>query len=71
MENTPQESLNNTSKVKESVMRKRFQKTPEQNGVSERLNSTLVKAARSMLLDANLAKVYWAEAVNTAAYLKN
>ena len=46
-------------------------KTPEQNGVSERLNRTLVEAARSMLLDANLAKAYWAEAVNTAAYLKN
>jgi transposase InsO family protein len=46
-------------------------KTPEQNGVSERLNRTLVEAARSMLLDANLSKSFWAEAVNTAAYLKN
>ena len=46
-------------------------KTPEQNGVSERLNRNLVESARSMLLDANLPKVYWAEAVNTAVYLKN
>ena len=43
-------------------------KTPEQNGVAERLNRTLVESARSMLLDANL---YWAEAVSTAVYLKN
>ena len=46
-------------------------KTPEQNGVSKRLNRTLVEAARSMLLDASLSKVYWAEAINTATYLKN
>lgn len=46
-------------------------KTPEQNGVAERLNRTLVESARSMLLDANLSKSYWAEAVSTAAYLKN
>ena len=43
-------------------------KTPEQNEVSERLNRNLVESARSMLLDANLPKVYWA---NTAVYLKN
>ena len=46
-------------------------KTPEQNGVAERLNWTLVKSARSMLLDANLSKRYWAEAVSTAVYLNN
>ena len=50
---------------------KTIPKTPEQNGVSERLNRTLVEGARSMLLDAKLAKSYWAEAVNTAVYLKN
>ena len=46
-------------------------KTPQQNGVAERLNRTLVESARSMLLDANLTKRYWAEAVSTAVYLKN
>ena len=50
---------------------KTIPKTPEQNGVAERLNRTLVESARSMLLDANLSKSYWAEAVSTAAYLKN
>ncbi len=46
-------------------------KTPEQNGVAERLNRTLVESARSMLLDANLSKSYWAEAISTAVYLRN
>ena len=46
-------------------------KTPEQNGVAERLNRTLVESARSMLLDAVLSKHYWAEAISTAAYLRN
>lgn len=44
---------------------------PEQNGVAERLNRTLVESARSMLLDAKLSKRYWAEAISTAVYLKN
>ena len=46
-------------------------KTPEQNGVSERLNRTLVEMTRSMLLDSKLPKKFWAEAVSTADYLKN
>ncbi len=44
---------------------------PEQNGVSERLNRTLLGRARSMLHDAGLGKEFWAEAVATANYLKN
>ena len=46
-------------------------KTPEQNGVAERLNRTLVESSRSMLLDANLPQRFWAEAVSTATYLRN
>jgi hypothetical protein len=45
--------------------------SPEQNGVSERLNQTLLGRARAMLHDAGLSKEFWAEAVATAAYLKN
>ena len=46
-------------------------KTPEQNGAAERLNRTLVETTRSMLLDAKLPQAFWAEAVSTAAYLRN
>lgn len=46
-------------------------KTPQQNGVAERMNRTLVEAVRSMLSDAKLPKKFWAEALSTAVYLRN
>jgi transposase InsO family protein len=45
--------------------------TPEQNGVSERLNRSLITVARSMLQDTQLFTKFWAEAANTACYLRN
>lgn len=45
--------------------------TPEQNGMVERMNRTLIEKARCLLFDANLSKAFWAEAVNTAVYLRN
>lgn len=45
--------------------------TPQQNGVSERVNRTIIEKARSMLQDSKLPLAYWGEAVNTAIYLKN
>lgn len=45
--------------------------TPEQNGVSERLNRTLVEKARSMLEDSGADKRFWGQAIQTAAYLLN
>nr|GEU61510.1 hypothetical protein [Tanacetum cinerariifolium] len=41
-------------------------RTPQQNGVAERRNRTLIEAARTMLADAKLSVTFWAEAVNTA-----
>nr|GEX98996.1 putative ribonuclease H-like domain-containing protein [Tanacetum cinerariifolium] len=46
-------------------------KTPQQNGVAERRNRTLIEAARTMLADAKLPVTFWAEAVNTACYVQN
>ncbi|KAJ9536381.1 LOW QUALITY PROTEIN: hypothetical protein OSB04_un000441 [Centaurea solstitialis] len=46
-------------------------RTPQQNGVAERRNRTLIEAARSMLSEANLATQFWAEAINTACYTQN
>ncbi|GJQ94220.1 putative ribonuclease H-like domain-containing protein [Tanacetum coccineum] len=46
-------------------------RTPQQNGVAERKNRTLIKAARTMLADSLLPIPFWAEAVNTACYVLN
>ena len=46
-------------------------KTPEQNGVAERMNRTLIEIVRSMLADAKLPHKFWAEALATAVYLRN
>ncbi len=44
---------------------------PEQNGVAERLNRTIIEATRSMIYQAGLPLNFWAEACNTAIYLHN
>ena len=36
-------------------------RTPEQNGVAERLNRTLIEMTRSMLTGSNLPQKFWAE----------
>ena len=45
--------------------------TPEQNGVAERRNRTLIEAARTMLNGSVLSKHFWTEAVKTACYTQN
>ena len=45
--------------------------SPQQNGVAERLNRTLMEAARSMMHQSGLSHSFWAEAVSTAAYVRN
>jgi transposase InsO family protein len=45
--------------------------TPQQNGVSERRNRTLMEMARCLLYEKKLPLNFWAEAVNTASYLIN
>ncbi|GKF37330.1 ribonuclease H-like domain-containing protein [Tanacetum coccineum] len=46
-------------------------RTPQQNGVAERKNRTLIEAARTMLANSKLPTTLWAEAVNTACYVQN
>ncbi|GJU71671.1 putative ribonuclease H-like domain-containing protein [Tanacetum coccineum] len=45
--------------------------TPQQNGITERRNRTLIKAARTMLADSKLPTTFWAKAVNIACYVQN
>nr|GEX61787.1 hypothetical protein [Tanacetum cinerariifolium] len=46
-------------------------RTPQQNGVAERINRTLIEAAMTMLIDSKLPITFWAEAINTACYVQN
>nr|GEW32650.1 hypothetical protein [Tanacetum cinerariifolium] len=46
-------------------------RTPQQNGIAERKNRTLIEAAKTMLADSLLPIPFWAESVNTACYIQN
>jgi hypothetical protein len=45
--------------------------TPQQNGISERKNRTIIEMARSMLKFAGLPNEFWPQSVCTAAYIRN
>ncbi|KAL4301681.1 hypothetical protein GQ457_10G015230 [Hibiscus cannabinus] len=46
-------------------------RSPQQNGIAERKNRTILNMARSMLKAKNMPKEFWAEAVSCAVYLSN
>nr|GFC58269.1 ribonuclease H-like domain-containing protein [Tanacetum cinerariifolium] len=46
-------------------------RTPQQNGIADKKNRTLIEAARTMLADSLLPIPFKAEAVNTACYVQN
>ena len=45
--------------------------TPQQNGVVERKNRTLITLVRTMLDEYNTPEALWAEAINTTCYASN
>jgi len=45
--------------------------TPQQNGVAERMNRTLMEKVRCLLSESGLEEIFWAEAASTVAYLVN
>lgn len=45
--------------------------TPQQNGVAERMNRTLLEKAKAILHRPSLPKYLWNEAIQTAAYVHN
>ena len=57
--------------LKGTIRRLTVHDTPEYNGVSERLNRTLIEKVRAMLHESQLPKFLWGEALNHAVYLKN
>ncbi|GKB54092.1 putative ribonuclease H-like domain-containing protein [Tanacetum coccineum] len=46
-------------------------RTPQQNGVVERRNRTLIEAARTMLIFSKALEFLWAEAIATACFTQN
>ena len=46
-------------------------RTPQQNGVAERMNRTLVDMARCLMLQSGLTPMFWADAVAAACYIRN
>nr|GEX50294.1 hypothetical protein [Tanacetum cinerariifolium] len=63
--------LNQFCGIKEIKREFSVPRTPQQNGIAEKKNMTLIKAARTMLADSLLSIPFWAEAVNTACYVQN
>ena len=45
--------------------------TPQQNGVAERKNRTLVECAHNMLQGKNISNGFWGKEINNVVYLKN
>ncbi|GKD41135.1 retrovirus-related pol polyprotein from transposon TNT 1-94 [Tanacetum coccineum] len=57
--------------IKRRIVTFSVARTPQQNGVAEKKNRTLIVAARTMLADSLLPTTIWPEAVNTACYVQN
>ncbi|KAG2785246.1 hypothetical protein PC129_g10490 [Phytophthora cactorum] len=45
--------------------------SPQQNGLAERMNQSLVEMTRCMLYHESIKKKWWGEAVNTVAWIIN
>jgi transposase InsO family protein len=45
--------------------------TPQQNGIVERKNRTLVEAAITMVDEYKTPDIFWAKAINTACHANN
>ena len=45
--------------------------TPQQNGVAERKNRTIMNMARSMMKEKHLSNEYWGDVVTFSMYILN
>ena len=59
--------------LRDSGIQRRFTVpyTPQQNGMAERKNRTVVEVARCLLTQSGLPTIFWAEAIHTANYIRN
>ncbi|GKA83241.1 ribonuclease H-like domain-containing protein [Tanacetum coccineum] len=64
-------SKDETSGILQNFIRQIENLLNHRNGVTERMNKTLIEAARTMLADSLLPTTFWAEAVSTACYIFN
>ncbi|GKC00150.1 ribonuclease H-like domain-containing protein [Tanacetum coccineum] len=63
--------MNQFCKMKGILRQFSVARTPQQNGVAEMRNRTLIEAAKTMLANSKLPTTFWAEAVNIACYVQN
>jgi transposase InsO family protein len=48
-----------------------IRRTPQKNGVVERINRTVQEMARSMMNEKNIGQTYWVEAIHTVVHVLN
>ncbi|GKD47235.1 putative ribonuclease H-like domain-containing protein, partial [Tanacetum coccineum] len=60
-----------TSGILQNFFRQIENQLNHKNGVVERINRTLIEAAKTMLADSLLPTTFWAKAVSTACYIFN
>ncbi|PKU72844.1 Retrovirus-related Pol polyprotein from transposon TNT 1-94 [Dendrobium catenatum] len=65
------ESFNKFCSDSGIVRHKTVSHTPQQNGLAERMNRTLLDRVRCLLFSSGLSKFFWGEALSTACYLVN
>jgi hypothetical protein len=46
-------------------------RAPQQNGIAERRNRSIVDCARNLMIEKNVATKYWKEAIRTYIYTLN
>jgi len=63
--------LKNWFKVNDIIWEPTTLYSPEENGVSERLNRTICEPAQAMLKDSDLNSHLWLKVIKTAVYIKN
>nr|GFA96547.1 putative ribonuclease H-like domain-containing protein [Tanacetum cinerariifolium] len=63
--------MNQFCKMKGILRQLSVARSPQQNGVAERRNKTLIEAVRTILADSKLPTTFWAEAVSTTCYVQN